>query len=71
MSDETKTERPKATRVVDGELQAMAKLDRLICELPDDASVARVLAWLVCKHCPEGVSFCKRVVPDPATVPEE
>jgi hypothetical protein len=38
---------PNATRPrLDPELQAMAKLDRIIAELPTRESVERVLAWL-------------------------
>ena len=65
MSDEVKQAPPRTRRVADPEIQTMADLDRLICSLPDDDSVARVLAWLVGKHCPGAVSFSKCVTTTP------
>ena len=61
MTDATRTAAPRTKRVADPEIQVMADLDRLICSLPDDDSVARVLAWLVGKHCPGAVSFSKQI----------
>ena len=51
MSDETRTAAPRTKRrlVVDAEIQAMAELDRILCDLPD-TSLPRVLGWLVAKH---------------------
>lgn len=50
MSDDaTKTAAPRTKRVACPELQAMAELDRILCELPD-ASLPRVLGWLAAKH---------------------
>lgn len=65
MSDETRTAAPRTKRVADPEIQAMAELDRIIAGLPDDDSVARVLAWLVGKHCPGAVAFSKQVTTAP------
>jgi hypothetical protein len=46
---ETKTETPP-TRRVDPELQTMAKLDKLLAELPSDEACERVLDWLASRH---------------------
>lgn len=40
---------PKATRVVNAELQVMAKIDKLLAELDDEAA-GRVLAWTNSRH---------------------
>lgn len=53
----TKTEAPAAAdqttnrRGLDPELQAMAKLDRIMAELPDHAT-GRVLAWIIGRYAP-------------------
>ena len=42
---------PKTSRVADPELQAMAKLDAILADL-SEASVGRVIAWLVSRYTP-------------------
>jgi hypothetical protein len=44
---------PKPRRAPDVELQALARLDRTMAELPAE-SVGRVLTWLTDKYSPKG-----------------
>ncbi len=56
---------PKPRRGLDPELQAMAKLERIIAELPEDAT-QRVLCWLMGRYIPGAkASFRVERVTDP------
>ena len=69
MSDETRTAAPRTKRVADPELQAMAELDRIMCELPI-AALPRVLAWLVHKYAAE-LPEVRTALCHPSIVPEK
>jgi hypothetical protein len=49
MSKTTETPVKAASRKLDDELQAMARMNKLILELPED-SIPRVMEWLWSRH---------------------
>lgn len=48
----TRTEAPRARRVTDAEIQALAEINQILLKLEDDSAVARTLSWLLTRHCP-------------------
>ena len=63
----SKPEQPKpASRRPDPELQCMARIDRLLSELPSPSMIPRVLRWVAAKYFEEAqVSEDEPLQPEP------